>query len=764
MMMIWSLALLVQTAVAADALPGTSPLREDADYAARMVEGIHRFLDRETATAANARESRWKRAFRTRNAYEASVAPNRERFRRIIGLADARVPYDAPMLDIVAGGAVIVVKGAGYTVRAVRWPVLPGVDGEGLLLEPDREPVARVVALPDADWTPELIAGLSPGLPAEAQYARRLAEQGVLVLVPVLIDRRDTFSGNAALGRLTNQPHREFIYRMAYEVGRHIIGYEVQKVLAAVDWFLQSEKKTPIGVFGYGEGGLIAFYSAAADTRIDAAGVSGYFGPREGLANEPIYRNVWGLLREFGDAEIAGLIAPRALIVATSPGPVVTGPRPETKERRGAAPGALAGPDPRYAGTEVHRVLRWHMQLPGDPRPLFSFSLGGTSRISDHGTLSAFLEGLGAKYDLNLHGALPGDLRTGFDPEARQRRQFDQLVDFTQAAVRGADAARRRFWAKADTSSVEAWQRSTEWYRRYLWDEVIGRMPDPSEPLEARTRVNYERPNWTGYEVVLPVWPDVIAYGVLLVPKDMKPGERRPVVVCQHGLEGRPQDLVEPKTPAAENAYQRFAARLADRGFIVYAPQNPYIFETQFRQIQRKANPLKLSLFSFIIGQHQRALEWLSSLPFVDPQRIGFYGLSYGGKTAMRVPPLLERYALSICSGDFNEWIWKNTSVDQPFSYMFTQEYEMPEFDLGNTFNYAELASLMAPRPFMVERGHRDGVGIDEWVAYEYAKVRRFYTFLKIPDRTEIEYFDGPHTIHGVGTFRFLEKHLRWPQ
>ena len=40
---------------------------------------------------------------------------------------------------------------------------------------------------------------------------------------------------------MTNQPHREFIYRMAYEMGRHIIGYEVQKVLAAVDWFTREK-------------------------------------------------------------------------------------------------------------------------------------------------------------------------------------------------------------------------------------------------------------------------------------------------------------------------------------------------------------------------------------------------------------------------------------------------------------------------------------------------------------------------------------------
>ena len=97
----------------------------------------------------------------------------------------------------------------------------------------------------------------------------------------------------------------------------------------------------------------------------------------------------------------------------------------------------------------------------------------------------------------------------------------------------------------------------------------------------------------------------------------------------------------------------------------------------------------------------------------------------------MRVPSLLNRYALSICSADFNEWIAKITTVDHPFSYMFTIEYDMLEFDLGHTFNYAEMAALIAPRPFMVERGHRDTVGIDEWIAHEYAKVRRFYDELR---------------------------------
>ncbi len=38
------------------------------------------------------------------------------------------------------------------------------------------------------------------------------------------------------------------------------------------------------------------------------------------------------------------------------------------------------------------------------------------------------------------------------------------------------------------------------------------------------------------------------------------------------------------------------------------------------------------------------------------------------------------------------------------------------------------------------------------------------YVRLGIGERTRIEFFNGPHTIHGQGTFAFLHKHLRWPR
>ncbi len=757
----FAIVILLTLSGQAQPLPGTKPLTLEGDLALQMVEGIDRFLMRETEASIGRRERHWNRNFSSPEAYVRSVAPNRERFRKITGIVDERVPFEAPLLEATTAQPALVAAGTGYKVYAVRWPVLEGVDGEGLLLEPEGQAVASVVALPDADWTPEMLVGLAPGIPPRAQFAQRLAESGCRVLVPVLIDRQDTWSGDDTIG-YTNQTHREVVFRMAYELGRHVVGYEVQKVLAAVDWFTRVSPGRRIGVIGYGEGGLIALYSAAADTRIDAAVVSGYFDARENLWKEPIYRNVWALLTEFGDAELASLIAPRPLIVEAGRGPEVPGPPPVTAtHRQAAAPGSLTSPELESVRREVERTKPVFAKLGASER--LSLIVDGAGDPGSDAALTQLLRALGGSGTLKPGDGVPQDRRKNFDPAPRQYRQFRQLIEFTEKLARRSEAVRSRFWSKADASSPEKWEQSLEPYRRYLWEEVTGKLPPASEPLDARTRRRYDEPKWTGYEVHLPVWPDVFASGILLLPKDLKPGERRPVVVCQHGINRRAQYIVDPKL---ENPYHQFAARLADRGFIVYAPQNPYVGEPEFPfpQFHRKTNPLKASIYSVILAQHERTLDWLSSLSFVDAGRIGFYGLSYGGLTALRVPQLLNRYAVSISSANFNEWVRKTTNWDRRYSFLLISQYDFFDFDQANTFNHAELANMMAPRPFMVERGHRDGVAPDEWVAYEYAKVRRHYTMLGIPERTRIEFFAGGHEIHAVGTFEFLHRHLRWPE
>jgi dienelactone hydrolase len=780
--------------LAQEVLPNTQPLSPQGDLSAQMVAGIDRFLTRQTAESIGKRQKYWQRDFSSVEAYDKSVQPNRDRLRTIIGAVGTRLPVTALEFSSGTTSPVKVGETEFFTVEAVRWPVFEGVYAEGLRLLPKGEPVACAVAIPDADQTPEMLVGLAPGLVSERQFARRLAENGCEVLVPALIDRQDTWSGSARLKRFTNQPHREWIYRQAYELGRHIIGYEVQKVAAAVDFFegrgqKAEGRKLKIGVAGYGEGGLVAFYAAALDRRIEAAVVSGYFDSRQQLWEEPIYRNVFGLLQEFGDAEIASLIAPRALVVEHSAPPKVDGPPPPREGRRGAAPGKLQTPD--YASVETEFERARALLKADDYKALDRFKLitGTEGMITGPGSdraLAAFLNALDVPArELKQSAQAPADLRVAFDPGARQQRQVKELEDHTQKLLREAERTRADFfWNKVNATSAADWETACAPFKPILWEEVIGRLPPPALPSNARSRrlslpspgQPSERPaaasasetagakGWAAYEVALDVYPDVFAWGILLVPKDLKPGERRPVVVCQHGLEGVPLDVIN-QDPKSEtfHYYSGFAARLAEQGFVVFAPHNPYRGENTFRQLQRKANPLKESLFSVIIAQHSQILDWLATLPFVDAKRIGFYGLSYGGKTAMRVPAVLPGYTLSICSGDFNDWIRKNVSVDFPVSYMFTGEYEMPEWKLGTTFSYAELAALIAPRPFMVERGHSDPVGLDDWVAAEYSKVRRLYDQLGVGDQTAIEFFNGGHTINGVGTFDFLHKHLNWP-
>ena len=740
---------LTLTAPCESPLPGTTPLEMSGDLAEQMVTGIHHDLDARTAAARVERQDRW-----TAQGTDAEfLAEQRATLAQLLGVVDDRLPI---AMETVAppGLEGPVAAGEGYTIYRVRWPVFDGVWGEGLLVEPDGETRASMVLLSDADQAPRSLFFDSP---LNTAYAAQLAQPQTRILVPVLVSRSDTWSGHPKV-RMTNQPHREWIYRAAFEMGRHVIGYEVQKVQAAIDWLEQQAPEAPIGVTGYGEGGLLALHTAALDTRIQATLVSGYFGPREGLWEEPIYRNVWSLLKDFGDGELAAMIAPRTLIVEPAAPPHVTGP-PLTEGRpHGAAPGVVPTPSLEAIQGEIDRATGYRANSAEQPWLVLA---GDTAKPAGQlASLRPFMAALGiALTDTPTPKTTLEDFPVYDD--TRMKRQVDGLLAWTDHVVAEAPFTRKALWEKADATSVETWEQSTTWYRNHFHESVIGKIQPPTRPFNARSRQVYETDAFIGYDVVLDVYDDVFAYGQLLVPKGIPAGEQRPVVVCQHGLEGRPQDVADPEN--VHQAYEQYGCRLAEQGFIVYAPQNPYIGGDHFRTLQRKANPLGLSLFSYIIEQHRQTLDWLKTQPFVDPERIAFYGLSYGGKTAMRVPAILEDYCLSICSGDYNEWIWKNVTRRQIYSYVFHGEYEMFEWNMGNTYNYAEMSWLICPRPFMVERGHFDGVAPDDWVGYEFARTQRRYDLLEIGDAATIEHFNGPHKINGVGTFAFLQEKLNFP-
>ncbi len=779
-------------------LAGTSPLETQGDITSQLVEGVDRFLLSKLASAPAARLEAWKKnevqglaqslpektrreaALRATSQGNASEKPTIDELRRaelarIIGLRDVRVKQPRIALKHALGDPTHYAQGQNWRAYLAEWPVLDGVEATGILVQPERAEDIRFLAvtIPDAGQTPEDMIGLGEQAEKISPVAAALAAVGGQVLVTTPVSRhREARRGRAVM---TDQ---EFLYRSAFELGRHVLGYQVHETLAAVDALRTSRVNTaaqspnatnaatqslPVLVVGWGEGGWIALHSAAVSTSIDAVCVSGHFRARESLWQEPIHRNIQSLLLNFGDAELAAMIAPRKVVIDAIPGPSVN------IEGQGGAPGKLDGPTRAETQMEFARIEallpdRSQRQAIELVTPASVPTQAGPSNEALAKTLGAI--GVELKdsplKDLSANAVQPVSPARAIVPASQRRLSMLTKWDrYSQQVLEHAADERAIYWQSLKTDSLENFQTTVEPFRQAFAEDVIGSWPEPMMPAHPRTRLLYDQPKYTGYEVVLDVYADVIAYGILLLPKDLKENERRPCVVFQHGLEGRPQDCITGDHPA----YHDVAAKLAEQGFIVFAPQNLYIFQDRFRTLQRKSNPLGKTLFSTIIAQHKQICNWLAQLPMIDGQAIGFYGLSYGGKSAMRIPPLVPQYKLSICSADFNDWVWKNASTHASHSYVWTMEYEIFEFDLGSRFNYAEMATLIAPRPFMVERGHFDGVAPDDRVAAEFAKVRNLYAArLGLVHDARLEWFVGPHTIHGQGTFELLHQKLEWPK
>lgn len=728
-----------------ETLAGTDPLDwPEADLSQRVMDTAHAFVEARIASANDARRQFGDDA--------KAVDEGRQQLRELLGVVEDRLPPRMEHFGDMRNPA-IVSETEQYQVFQVRWPVFSGVMGEGLLVRQRADAAGRVVVIPDANQTPEQVL---------APVAQRLANAGLDVIVMAVVSREKLQTDDRRIQR-ADYTQREWIYRQAFHMGRHVIGYEIQRALAVVDWWDSEQPGAGnIGMVGYGEGGLVALSAAAIDDRVDATLVSGYFDSSDALWKQPIYRNVWSQAKRFGNAELVSMIRPRKLVIEHSPFPRVDDQK-----------GELRTPHFDAVQSEFKKIAK---------RDSFCSMVSGKQGTpigpwSDD-ALVAFVTALNAE-SKGIHE----DVRELVDRRTearqwiarRQKRTTDQLETHVQSLVRAAEHVRDqsflykempefsdtrwttdRVHATADPMTfIEASKR----HRARFAEQAIGRFDEPMLPSNARTRRVAATDRWIAYDVVTDVHDGLFSWGVLVLPRDLQAGERRPVVVCQHGRNGVPRDAIDRES----TAYNNFAAKLAERGFITFSPHNLYRGEDRYRWLDRKANTIGCSLFSFILAQHDATLRWLESLPMVDGNRIAFYGLSYGGETAVRVPTILQKYCLSICSGDFNQWTRKVAATDQPFSFMRSIEWEMPYWNLGHTFDYAEMAYLMFPRPFMVERGHHDRVGRDRWVAHEFAKVRWLYAQFGMADQVEIEFFQGGHSINGEASFDFLHQHLDWP-
>jgi len=552
-----------------------------------------------------------------------------------------------------------------------------------------------------------IVPDISAAADAEAvRLAAHLRARGAAVALIPLVPRILHRQVGAPWGSGRTEPisRREWLWRLATQVGQTLLGADAHLISAVADRLTARWPIDParMALVGLGAGGLPALLAAARDERfrLVVARWRPDFDPlHDGAAWDILAPGLWP--RAFVPS-LADEIAPRTAILIQAPGE----PKPPLRT-------AQATPWLVDEAEAVEKVLAEGLRLQPPPRLEPLAPRGVTGRLT----------------------------RLQDERFAALEKGYRRLV---------AAASRRGPLGGSDLARFAEWQKEQ---RAALW-QIVGRYPEPDAPLRPQARLKHRDAEIAVYEVILPVYAGTFLRGLLAVPMDLKPGERRAAIHCQHGWQGSPEETHSP------GIYAAFSDRLARRGYVTWAPQAHYAEQGALLRLYRKGVLWGGSDFGLMIRYHQRGLDFLQSLPFVAPERIGFYGLSYGGYTALWYGALEERLQVIVCSGHFNCWTLKTTDGEYRSAYMATNDREMYNFGLLNRFDHGEFAALICPRPFMVELGDQDLVMPHAWASREYERVRRLYAALGLAERTRIHWGHGGHQIFATRAFPFLERWL----
>jgi dienelactone hydrolase len=727
--------MLAAAAGAAERLPGTAPLampKDPKDLVAMQLRQVLGYFQRRIDEAQRTRDRAWQLDFSSEDAYQRSAAGHRASCRRMLGLTDEESPGE------VQGE--LVAASADLRIERLSVPVAPDLRARGIVFLPTRPgPRPLAIVCPDADTWPEQFTGLSG--PAETpSWLRQLVGRGAAVYVPQSVER---LQDHPYCQTTKGKDRRMVLYRLGYVVGRTVPGLDVQDVLAAMRHLAGRPEIDParIGVAGIGQGGMTTIYAAAVAPRVSAAVVSGYFQERNDCWQEPVDRRLPAQFLEFGDAEVAAMVAPRPLWVLSEP-------------QFPDEPAAVAG--------EVQRAARFYQRLNRSDR------FHAVADVSPERAAGRSAELLAAELFQDSAGqpAGEGQRASAIWPESRvaegqaaavRNLHFEERLRYLRRLIADSEAKRQARWGLAECQPDDFPKIKAAMLADYR--NLVGTIPTENVPLRPRSEPALSTDAYDAYHVLLDVAEGVEVYGHLLIPK--RAAGRLPAVICQHGLSGLPA-MITGVGWTEDTPYHFFGRRLAERGYVVFAPL--VVHHHPVKQVNdqvRMADAVGMMRAAVVVAQTRRVVDFLQTLPMVDPRRIGYYGLSYGGYSALWVAPLEERLAAVVVSGHFNDWRSKITSDGCPASYLFHPDEDFYNWDVLERFTHVELVVMTAPRPVCVEYGRRDGITTPEWTAYAWRQLAAIRDRLGLADRIRLAEFDGVHEVHGVESFEFLDAFLR---
>jgi dipeptidyl-peptidase-4 len=152
-------------------------------------------------------------------------------------------------------------------------------------------------------------------------------------------------------------------------------------------------------------------------------------------------------------------------------------------------------------------------------------------------------------------------------------------------------------------------------------------------------------------------------YYQLTKPRDLVPGRRYPVIVDVYGGPGAQRvRRVWPGYPRRSDAL--FRQYLAQSGYVVFTLDNR---GSAARGVRFKT-AIYHHLGSVEVEDQVTGVEFLKTLPFVDPARIGVFGWSYGGYMAlmclMKAP---EAFAAGVAGAPVTDWHLYDTHYTERF-------------------------------------------------------------------------------------------------
>ena len=124
--------------------------------------------------------------------------------------------------------------------------------------------------------------------------------------------------------------------------------------------------------------------------------------------------------------------------------------------------------------------------------------------------------------------------------------------------------------------------------------------------------------------------------------------------------------------------------------------------------------------------------------------------------------PLEPRIKAAIITAWFNHRRNKMAVPDARYSVFLdtTEEYVFLRGWLTE-FTDSDAASLICPRPLMVQHGKRDGIAYWPQVEEEFRAAQAHYEKLGVRDRARLVMFDGAHEIELASGLEFLKHWLR---